>query len=375
MCASSSSRGAPSAPGRTATTLGRPGSASSVVASRPRSRSSLASSSATAASPPPRGSSAGLTESIRTSRSRSSITSIACTPSRRPPASPRRRRRGRAGRGPPRRRARSGRSGRGRGPERGRGGRHPDRRLEADPEEPGGAAHRLVHRHRRAGERPVVQPRLAVRDADAPAAERIAAVRHARRLDEVGDQRDAVRALGRIRDPHGGGMDVDAVGDQPRSQPPVGQQRAGRAGLPVPERAHGVEEVRAEREAGVGGAHDVVVRRLGVARAGDRPRAGDLLDRVEGARQLGRERHHAHPPGAQQLPQHAEVDGPEVGRVVGAAARRREEGALEVHAEDAGAGRGGGSLDGLEQARVALQRPRDRGREVGRHARCAAARG
>ena len=174
-------------------------------------------------------------------------------------------------------------------------------------------------------------------------------------------------ALGGVGDPHGGRVDVDAVGDQPRPQPPVRQQGPRRARLPVPERAHGVEEVGTEREAGVRRAHDLVVRRLGVAGAGHRSRSGDQLDRVERARQLGSERHHAHVPRAEQLPQRAEVDRAEVGRVVRAAAGRCEERALEVHAEDARARRAGGPFNRVEQTRVAVQRPRDRRRQVGRH--------
>jgi hypothetical protein len=135
----------------------------------------------------------------------------------------------------------------------------------------------------------------------------------------------------------------------------------------VAERAHGVEEVRAEGEPGVGRAHELVVGRLGVARAGDRPRAGDQLDRLERARELGRERHDPHAPGAQELLEHAAVDRPQVLGVVGAVAGGGEEGALEMDAEDARPRGVAGLLERLEQPCVALQRPRDRGGEIRRH--------
>ena len=75
VCAHSSSVRPPPAPRARTTTLGRPGVASSTSASSPAARAHSTTNPAISASPAPPGTSAGLTESMATSREISSVAS------------------------------------------------------------------------------------------------------------------------------------------------------------------------------------------------------------------------------------------------------------------------------------------------------------
>ena len=95
---------------------------------------------------------------------------------------------------------------------------------------------------------------------------------------------------------------MHAVGDEPERDPAVREQGSGQSWFPMVKRRHGVEEVRAEADAGVKPAVRLGQRRAGMARGHGHTGGGQLSNGSERARQLGRERDH----GGRQLQQRAD---------------------------------------------------------------------
>ena len=136
--------------------------------------------------------------------------------------------------------------------------------------------------------------------------------------------------------PHHGRVQVHQVGDQLDGHPLVVQQRADRAGLAVVQRAHPVEQVGGDRRARVDRGHDLGQRGVGVPDRGDGALADQPADRVHGVGQLGGQGDHPHRALArveQGLHRRA-VRRTQDGRVVRAAAGRRQERALQVDAAE-----------------------------------------
>jgi hypothetical protein len=71
--------------------------------------------------------------------------------------------------------------------------------------------------------------------------------------------------------------------------------------------AHRVEQVRDRARAAIEGQVRLGGRRVGVPAGDGDARADELVDQLEGARQLGRQRHLAHRAGVEQPPQQREV--------------------------------------------------------------------
>ena len=128
-------------------------------------------------------------------------------------------------------------------------------------------------------------------------------------------------------------MQVHAVGDQLDVDGGV-QQGADGAGVTVVERAHRVEEVRAEAGTRVEGGPRLVVRRVGVADRGDDAGVGELPHGLDPAGQLGREGDHAYGavPRGEEGMDRGRVRVGERARLVGAGALRAQPGSLEVDA-------------------------------------------
>ena len=150
-------------------------------------------------------------------------------------------------------------------------------------------------------------------------------------------------------DADGGGVDVDAVGDQPRVDARMIEHGPDEARIAVADLAHGIEQVRRHRGAGPERGGGDIVARIGVADADhdagrDEPR--DLLGR-DG---LGGDREQQvrqQPPRVLVAHEVALGHRPNVVRVVGALARNTQVRALEMKAEEAGDGplRGFGAGD------------------------------
>ena len=159
-----------------------------------------------------------------------------------------------------------------------------------------GEADRRVHGERGAGDRagavPVGQPCDAVAHLDRHRAEPVVAVRSARGGHRVGDEDGSGRARPRtpVRSTAGCRCTPSAISST--STRGV-EQGADGAGVAVVERAHRVEEVRADAGAGVEGGPRLVVRRVGVADRGDDAGVGELPHGLDPAGQLGREGDHA----------------------------------------------------------------------------------
>ena len=185
--------------------------------------------------------------------------------------------------------------------------------------------------------------------------------------DRVGDEDDPAVGLAAEGDVEGGGVDVDAVGDERHRDPVVGEDGPDHPRLAVVQRRHGVEAVGDQPGAGVDGGAGLGQRRRRVADRHDRPPAGQGADGRDGPVDLGPQGHQ--PDGAGQGRQPLRVGRADQGTGVGAVGPA-EEGALEVGAGDPGPGRGavGRRRDPVDPGPVGLQRCGDQGREPGRRA-------
>jgi hypothetical protein len=228
-------------------------------------------------------------------------------------------------------------------------------------------ADRLHHGQRASGQRAVVAAHdSALRD-DVGAAEREAPVAHARRADRVGHEREPP-GRGLPGDEHGLGGEVVAVDDDLHSD--VGARQRGHRDPRIPRdaRAHRVEEVRHGARAAIEGEVGLGRGGVGVA-AGDRDPAGDqLVDELEGAVQLGRQRHLAHRAGIEEAAQQREVGRAAALRVVGAQALGRQEGPFQMSADDprpAAAGRHRGQRGGQIDLRRSDERRLEGGHAAG----------
>ncbi len=160
-------------------------------------------------------------------------------------------------------------------------------------------ANRLDHRQRAAGEDSVRAAGDTVPEVHVEPTEAVRTVAVARAGHRVGDERDATAAdvpdeLGRV------GSEVVAVEDHLDDDVVTRERDAGNAGIPVVERAHGVEEVRDGVHPEVEGGVRLECVRIRVT-AGHRDAA--LVQQVDervGAGQLGRQRDEPHRTGREQ---------------------------------------------------------------------------
>jgi hypothetical protein len=192
------------------------------------------------------------------------------------------------------------------------------------------------------------------------AAQLVPAGRHAERRDGVADQGDpATRRLHHhLAD---GRVDVVEVGNQPAGQAGVGERLPGDARLAVVQAALGVEDVGDHARARLGGGRDLLGERVGVPHRHQHAGAGQALGRLDRALPLRRQRDQGedlraglHEP---VDPLGGGVD--QVAGVVRTSPARREERALQVHAQQAAAA---GPLAGR---RLRGSRPGHRRRQVG----------
>ena len=155
--------------------------------------------------------------------------------------------------------------------------------------EPVQVAHRVDHRQRRARELPLRPAHDAAGRLDRAPAEHELPVAHARRGRRVGDQREAVRR--RLPgDRHGVGRDVVQVHDHLHDD--IGARERGDRDARIARRAlaHRVEEVRDGRDTAVEGQVRLGGGRVGMpGRDGD-PARDQLVDQLERAAQLRRQR-------------------------------------------------------------------------------------
>ena len=166
-------------------------------------------------------------------------------------------------------------------------------------------------------------------DLDVEAADPGAAVTHPGQRDRVADEQQPIGRLETEDERPQGGMDVDAVRDQLDVGRVVQERGDGQTGRPVVDAAHRVEQVGRGAAAGRVAGPRLVDGRRRVAHRRRDPALAEPADQLEGARQLRRDRDQA-----QAVEERLEVApvhvgrGPEVGRVVRAAARLGEERAL-----------------------------------------------
>ena len=195
-------------------------------------------------------------------------------------------------------------------------------------------------------QRPAVdQPGLATEDPHVAATEGVVALGQTAGGHRVADQRDAARSDGVEHELHGGAVEVHAVGDELDDGLAAGGGTQGcrdGTGGAVVQRRHTVEEVGdqgetaadAATEDGAQGTGAGGVVGVGVPERTDHAVPGQ--GRGEAARRIafGGERHvqEATSGGGHQGVHEVEVDVDEDLRVLGAAAHRRQERALEVHA-------------------------------------------
>ena len=198
-------------------------------------------------------------------------------------------------------------------------------------------AKRLKQVRRAAGNGAVFQKSSAVFDRDLLAAEGVAvAVGAARARQRIADRNAAVGPQQAERQPHRNGVEVEAVADQLRGDARVFKHGADRAGRAVGERRHGVEQMGHVGITGVKGGPG-----FGVGGVGMRHTADDFA--AERPRQRQRALHlrrGVHQPDRRNRVQRAHLVGirrAQIGRVLGAAFRAGNVGALQIDAPDTGA--------------------------------------
>ena len=108
----------------------------------------------------------------------------------------------------------------------------------------------------------------------------------------VGDERHPVDPGRRDGHAHGGGVQVDPVGDQLDGHAGVVQERADRTWRAVVQWRHPVEQVRADRRARVHGGQDGLVAGVAVPDRGGGARVEHLADGVHATGQLRCQRDH-----------------------------------------------------------------------------------
>ncbi len=154
-------------------------------------------------------------------------------------------------------------------------------------------SHRVRHCQRATGQHPVFPPYDAVPNLDRHRAEGIRTVPEARAGDRVGHERHSVRRR-RPREEHRLRRQMHAVDDHLQDHPGADQRRADDAGVTVAERSHRVEQVRDGARSAIEGRRRLHRSRVTVA-ARDRDAASDeLVDELQRAGQLGRERDEPH---------------------------------------------------------------------------------
>ena len=194
-------------------------------------------------------------------------------------------------------------------------------------------AHGLDHGQRAAGERAVGAAHHAALGRDLGPAQHVAPVAHARRGHRVGDQGEA--PAGRLPgDEHGLAGEVVAVDDDLHGHVGARERGHGDPRIAGDARAHRVEQVGDRARAAIEGQVRLGGGRVGVPAGHGDPAPDQLVDELEGAVQLGRERHLAHRAGLEQPPQQGEVGRAAALGVMRAEPLRRQERALEVRADD-----------------------------------------
>ena len=155
---------------------------------------------------------------------------------------------------------------------------------------------------------------------------------------------DDGRGLGREMHPVENDLDEDVV---------PGECGAGDPGVPMPERAHRVEEMGHRAHAGVEGGVGLVGRRVRVAARDDDLAPQQDLDERVGAGELGCEGDQADGPRVEQALEQFPVRISARGGRMDAEAQRGEERAFEMNAQDAGPARLGRHLaEGGEELRL-----------------------
>ena len=193
-------------------------------------------------------------------------------------------------------------------------------------------ADRLVHRQHASGQRAVGQPHGAVARPHRAAAQLVLARVEQCRLDRVGHEAEALArreegAVGRL------GREVHTVDDRLDGHVRAHERGAGDARIARPPAAVGVVYVRDGAGAAVEGGVRLRRVRVRVAARDHHVARHEPVDQFERTRQLGRERHGRHGAGAHKPLGEAQVRNPEMLRVMGTRPLRREERALEVHAQ------------------------------------------
>ena len=167
-------------------------------------------------------------------------------------------------------------------------------------------SHRVSHCQRATGQHAVLAPHDPVANLHRHRAERVRPVPEAGAGDRVGHEGDAIRRCG-PREQDRVGRQVDAVDDHLHDHPGADQRRADDARIAVAERSHRVEQVRDGARAAVERDRCLCSGRVAVA-ARDRDAAGDeLVDEVERAGQLRRERDEADRAGLEQAGQQRRI--------------------------------------------------------------------
>src|SRR5918996_2458903 len=196
---------------------------------------------------------------------------------------------------------------------------------------PNGVDHR-ERAPRKCSARPARDP---VADVDLEAGEAVDAVRETRARDRVGDERDA--SLGcPPDDARGLRSEVYAVEDHLDDDVVAGERGSRDTRVAVPERPHGVEEVRHRPDAGIEGSVRLVRARVGVSARDRDLMAQERLDESVRAGELGRDGHEADGPRGEQALEELHVRIPACGGGMNPETQGGEERSLEVHAEDAG---------------------------------------
>jgi hypothetical protein len=226
-------------------------------------------------------------------------------------------------------------------------------------------SHRGDHRHGAAAEHAVVATGDAVAHVDLDAAEPVTAVAHVCGCDRIGDERSAPRHRAERDLDHIVG-DVLAVHDQLDDHVVTRQRAAGDTGVAVGDRAHRVEEVRDRPDAPVERGLRPERGRVRVAARHDHAALVQQVDDGTGPDELGRKRHVGDRAGGEQPLGQRDVRIAARRRRVHAEPLRRDERALEVDAEQAGADRVDRNLG--EPRKQLLFRCSDEGRMERRHA-------
>ena len=162
--------------------------------------------------------------------------------------------------------------------------------VEIEPDDAMDEAHGGNHVEVGAGKRAVGKPETPILAIDGAAVERERSHVGADRRHGVGDQQDLARgSFGAQRKRHRAGMDMDAIGDDAGVETACVDRRAGQPRLAIADLAHGVEEVRDDRRAGLGEGRRSGIAGVGMAEADDGAGLGQRHDaaRLDG---FGRDR-------------------------------------------------------------------------------------